>query len=394
MLAVIETHPVQYHAPVYRALQQQFGVPVTAIYGSDFSVQRYRDAEFGAAVTWDTDLLSGYSHRFLSRSRDATEPDLGRLSAHGIGELLREIRPAATLLLGYSPAFHRRAWYAAWRLGRPLLFRGETTDRAQTTSHVKSALRRAGLRRAYRTCARLLYIGTRSHAHYRQLGVDEDRLVFSPYCVDTTPFRMDEDARAACRDRVRASLGARADRVVLLYAGKLSERKGVDLLPAAMRALPDGLRTRISLVVLGDGALREKLERGAREAGVDVRMLGVQAQGSLSDYYHAADLLVLPSRHGETWGLVVNEALHHGVPCVTSDRVGCAPDLVDESTGVVCDADSSDALARAIVAAQLLVGRPEIRERCRQRAAIYSVSHAAQGIAEAYHAVVDDHVAA
>jgi glycosyltransferase involved in cell wall biosynthesis len=319
---------------------------------------------------------------------------LGRLSAHGIGGLLREIRPAATLLLGYSPAFHRRAWYAAWRLGRPLLFRGETTDRAQTTSHVKSALRRAGLRRAYRTCARLLYIGTRSHAHYRQLGVDEDRLVFSPYCVDTTPFRMDEDARAACRDRVRASLGARADRVVLLYAGKLSERKGVDLLPAAMRALPDGLRTRISLVVLGDGALREKLERGAREAGVDVRMLGVQAQGSLSDYYHAADLLVLPSRQGETWGLVVNEALHHGVPCVTSDRVGCAPDLVDESTGVVCDADSSDALARAIVAAQLLVGRPEIREQCRQRAAIYSVSHAAQGIAEAYHAVVNDHVAA
>jgi hypothetical protein len=37
-LAVIETHPVQYHAPVYRALQKQFCVNVTAIYGSDFSV--------------------------------------------------------------------------------------------------------------------------------------------------------------------------------------------------------------------------------------------------------------------------------------------------------------------------------------------------------------------
>jgi glycosyltransferase involved in cell wall biosynthesis len=394
MLAVVETHPVQYHAPVYRALQQQCGVAVTAIYGSDFSVRRYRDAEFGAAVSWDADLLSGYSHRFLSRSPDATEPDLARLSARGIGGTLRAIDPAAVLLVGYSPAFHRRAWYAAWRLGRPLLFRGETTDRAQTTNRVKGALRRAGLRRAYRTCARLLYIGKRSHAHYRQLGVDEDRLVFSPYCVDTTPFRMDEDARAACRDRVRASLGVRDDTVVLLYVGKLSHRKGVDLLPAAMRALPDGLRTRISLIVLGDGVLREELEQRAQGAGVDVRVLGVQAQGRLSDYYHAADLLVLPSRHGETWGLVVNEALHHGVPCVISDRVGCAPDLVGASTGVVCEADSSDALARAMTAAQLLVGRPEIRERCRQRAAIYSVSRAAQGIAEAYHAVVNGHVAA
>jgi hypothetical protein len=48
MLAVIETHPIQYHAPVYRLLQSKYGVPVTAIYGSDFSVSRYHDAEFGA----------------------------------------------------------------------------------------------------------------------------------------------------------------------------------------------------------------------------------------------------------------------------------------------------------------------------------------------------------
>ena len=47
MLAVIESHPVQYHAPVYRAVQRDFGVPVTAIYGSDFSVAGYRDREFG-----------------------------------------------------------------------------------------------------------------------------------------------------------------------------------------------------------------------------------------------------------------------------------------------------------------------------------------------------------
>src|SRR5215471_14192487 len=53
MLAVIETHPVQYHAPVYRNLQARFGIPVTAIYGSDFSVEGYRDAEFGARLSWD-----------------------------------------------------------------------------------------------------------------------------------------------------------------------------------------------------------------------------------------------------------------------------------------------------------------------------------------------------
>jgi glycosyltransferase involved in cell wall biosynthesis len=363
MLAVVETHPVQYHAPVYRVLQQQFGVPVTAIYGSDFSVRRYRDAEFGAAVTWGTDLLSGYAQHFLSRATDGAEPDLAALSAHGVGRLLRQIAPAATLLVGYSPAFHRQAWYAAWRLGKPLLFRGETTDRAQTASGVTAAVRRIGLRHAYRTCARLLYIGERSRRHYRDFGVDDARLVFAPYCVDTTPFRMDDDAREACRGEARAALGAGADSVVVLYVGKLSWRKGVDLLPQAIQALP-------------------------------IRLLDVQSQDALSRFYHAADMLVLPSRSGETWGLVVNEALHHGVPCVVSDRVGCAPDLIDASTGVVCEADSSAALGWAIGAAMELAGRPDVRERCRQRAAGYSVARAAQGIAEAYHAVADGQIAA
>ena len=57
MLAVLQTHPVQYHAPVYRRVQERWGVPVTAIYGSDFSLAGYRDAEFKTTFAWDTDCL-------------------------------------------------------------------------------------------------------------------------------------------------------------------------------------------------------------------------------------------------------------------------------------------------------------------------------------------------
>ena len=118
MLAIVETHPIQYHAPVYRALQSRYGVPVTAVYGSDFSVAPYHDAEFGTAVTWDVDLLEGYDHRFLSRAA-GVRPDVSRISATGVSAALRSLQPRATLITGYSPAFHRRSWYAAWRLGQP-----------------------------------------------------------------------------------------------------------------------------------------------------------------------------------------------------------------------------------------------------------------------------------
>jgi glycosyltransferase involved in cell wall biosynthesis len=63
----------------------------------------------------------------------------------------------------------------------------------------------------------------------------------------------------------------------------------------------------------------------------------------------AADALVLPSDYGETWGLVVNEALACGLPCAVSDRCGCGEDLVATSTSelVFRCGDPAD-LARAL----------------------------------------------
>ncbi len=395
MLAVIETHPVQYHAPVYRALQTRFGVPVTALYGSDFSVKTYRDTEFSAEFRWDTDLLGGYSHRFLSEAIDGREPDLTRLPARGLARELRALAPAATLIAGYSPSFHRHAWYAAWRLGRPILFRGETSDVSRGRGRLLDAARRAALRMAYRSCARVLYIGERSRRHYLAHGVPASRLVFSPYCVDTAAFVMDDEARQALRGAARRHLGIDDSNIVVLFSGKLSARKGVSLLVAAARRLPDAIRRRVVLAFVGDGALREALRAEAAAAPrLTAMFLGFQSQRELSRFYHMADVLALPSLHGETWGLVVNEALHHGLPVIVSDRVGCAPDLVGPDTGVVCRAGSVDALTEAIAGALRLVGDAGTRVRCRQRVAGYSVEQAAAGIAAAYLGVTGRSLAA
>lgn len=390
MLAVVETHPIQYHVPVYREVQRQAGIPVTAIYGSDFSLRAYRDREFGTDLTWDVDLTTGLRNEFLSKAAPAAPIDPTRLSAAGVGRVFDEIRPAAVLIVGYSPAFHRQAWRAARRRGLPVLFRGETTDRPQARHRLVTAARGLALRRAYRSCDRVLYIGERSRRHYLMHGVDESRLVFSPYCVDTSPFRTGEDDRDELRAEGRRRLGVGEEQVVLLFSGKLSVRKGVDLLVPAVRRLPEALRQRVVLACTGDGQERDAIARAAAESpAVPVTVLGVQPQAALSRWYHAADLLLLPSRTAETWGLVVNEALHHGVPCVVSHEVGCAPDLIDEGTGAICRADSVEALAGAIedVCARL-AGREPTRRHCREKVSRFSVGDAARGIATAFEAVV------
>jgi glycosyltransferase involved in cell wall biosynthesis len=389
MLAVLETHPVQYHAPVYRALGSRFGIPVTAIYGSDFSVVGYRDREFGTTFAWDTDLLSGYHAVFLSRSGSGGAKSPERVGVRGMGQALAAAAPSAVLLTGYSPRFHQLAFYSAWRTGVPTLFRGETTDHARDRSRAKAWIRDRALRWLYGRCAALLYVGQRSHQHLRRLAPAAGRLVFSPYCVDASTFECDEAARERLRAGTRQSLEATEQEIVLLFSGKLVRRKGPEMVAHAVAGLPAGVRERVALVFLGDGELRPALEVLARRLGLHkVCFLGFRNQTELSRYYHAANLVVLPSVQSETWGLVVNEALHHGVPCVVSNAVGCAPDLVEPGvTGEVSETGSTPSLTAALLRALAMVNRHDIRDACRARVADYSVERAARGIAEAYDAV-------
>src|SRR5262249_25802662 len=161
-LAVVETHPVQYHAPVYRALQTKFQIPVTAIYGSDFSVAGYVDKDFGVSFAWDTDLLSGYESVFLSRVRQGGARAFDEVSIAGLKDVLQKIKPRAVLLCGYGNRFNRAAFFQARKSRCPILFRGETTDHALQRGLLKSFIRDCALRHFYERCDKLLYIGQHS----------------------------------------------------------------------------------------------------------------------------------------------------------------------------------------------------------------------------------------
>lgn len=388
-LAVIETHPVQYHAPVYRALEQDFGIKTTAIYGSDFSVVGYRDRDFDRVFKWDTDLLSGYKSIFLENVHDGGARDAGAVRAAGLDSMLTKLHPQTILLVGYSPRFYRDAILAARRQCVPLLFRGETSDGAKTRALLKQLIRDTALGWLYRRCAALLYIGRQSLRHYQRLGVDRKKLFFSPYCVDDTVFETNDSRLRELRATTCRELECNDSDITLLFSGKLVARKAPEMILKAVKALPSELRTRMTVLWLGDGEMKKEIAQlAAAEPTVASRFLGFQNQRSLSRYYAASDLLVLPSP-SETWGLVVNEALHHGVPCIVSDSVGCAEDLIlAGSTGEIFETGSVSSLAAALKRGITLAGQEQTRFACRSKADQYSVSQAAAGISQAFHCVI------
>jgi len=390
-LVVIHTHPIQYLAPLYREVQRQ-GVSVTAIYGSDFSVAGYQDEEFGTSVSWEVDLLSGYEARFLDRKNRGGPESTEDVSTGGLWEALNKVDPTAIMLSAYYPWFHSLAALMsalyAYKSEKEvcLLLRAETTDHAEHRGGLKKTVRDTFLSLFYSLFDHFLYIGERSNNHYQRFKIDRERLSFSPYSVNTDVFQEEEGKREEMRKRIRDDFGIDEDTYTVLFVGKMSERKGVDLLVEAFAGM--GEREDVALLFVGEGSMQKKLRRRAQQSGVEIHFAGFQNQEDLSRFYHASDTLVLPSRRGETWGLVVNEALHHGVPAIVSDQVGCAPNLIESGrTGEVFRSEDVEDLRQALLTVKSdYEHTEEHREEIRKFAGAYSIEASAKGIVDALRA--------
>ena len=144
------------------------------------------------------------------------------------------------------------------------------------------------------------------------------------------------DARA----RLRRELGLAEDEPVFLVVGRLNAQKNHAGLVEALVDCPG------TLLVAGDGELREELERQVEAAGLRerVRLLGVRSD--ISEVYTASDVLVLSS-HYEGNPLVVMEAMACGLPVIAT-AVGCVPELVTEGTGWLVPPGEPAALSAAM----------------------------------------------
>jgi glycosyltransferase involved in cell wall biosynthesis len=152
---------------------------------------------------------------------------------------------------------------------------------------------------------------------------------------------------AAGRDEARIRLD-RPDPPVLGCVGSLSPHKGqTTLLRACARlAAGDGPR---SIVLVGEGSERSRLETLSLELGLGPRVTFLGQRSDARSLLPAFDLVVVPSIEREGLGLVALEAMDAGVPVVAS-RLGGLPEAVDEGrTGFLVPPGDAAALAEAIL---------------------------------------------
>ena len=381
MLFIFDSHPVQYKAPVYQELQRLRPGSFKVIYATDCSVRGHIDKDFGQRVAWDTPLMEGYPHMILHNERGMPLHGFRSLSGRGIFALLKRERPDAVLISQFLYASDLAAYLSCLCLGIPVWIRHETQDEAFIRPPWKTILRQLCYRLAYRGVGHAFYIGQANREHLLNHGIPPARMTFSPYCTPPPRAGWTDADKQRVRAALRTTLGIAAEETVLLFSGKLIDKKNPGLLLDALaRLTPEELR-RIKLIYVGSGALDPMLRQRAAPFAGHVIFAGFVNQGAMPDYYLAADVLALPSRRaGETWGLVVNEALQAGCGVIISKAVGCHREFGGwERVRVIPDNDA----AACVDALRDLVRFPRSFDWCLDKIGQYSTAAAARAIAAA-----------
>src|SRR6185295_2975895 len=176
--------------------------------------------------------------------------------------------------------------------------------------------------------------------YFEDLGADPSRVWISLLTTDVAAFeRPDLETSERVRE-LRAKLNFR-DKIIL-YCGRLTRQKGVDLLLHAFQRVQAHLAN-VSLVIVGSGEQEAELKSTVRTLALsNVHFAGFVQQRDLPSWYHLADLFVFPTLC-DRFGVVIVEAIAAGLPVVCSKFAGAARDLVvDGKNGFVVDPEEVD----------------------------------------------------
>jgi glycosyltransferase involved in cell wall biosynthesis len=175
---------------------------------------------------------------------------------------------------------------------------------------VQRAVYRVAGRPLLRRAATVMVVNGTVAGFVRDQGVRHGAVAHFANGVDSALFR--PAGSAAERAALRRRLGLPADRVLVLFVGRLVEKKGYDL-------LLDAADPAYELVFAGDGSDLRLLD-----GRPGVHHLGALRPAALADVYRACDVFALPSE-SEGFPLTVQEAMAGGLPVVTTDDPGYAP---------------------------------------------------------------------
>ena len=307
---VLQTHPIQYYAPLYRALAERGRVELKVIYLSDAGVEPYQDPGFGRQVAWDIPLLEGYDFRILQASKAIAGSGFWARRNPRLTEILYEERPDWVLVYGYASAmnWHAVAW--ARRHGAGVAYYSDTNIRLMRRGW-RMLAKQMALRWFFSRIDAFLSPGEANFDYLRYFDVDPSKIFWCPFAIDTARFK--------------TALSKAGDGPVdFIWAGKMiALKRPLDFVFAVGELVKRG-HVRVKASMIGSGPLLETVRQAA---GNLVAQGNLEFRGFVNQLGMPAELwrgrsFVFSSEHDQ-YGIATTEAAACGMALIVADINGC-----------------------------------------------------------------------
>jgi glycosyltransferase involved in cell wall biosynthesis len=194
--------------------------------------------------------------------------------------------------------------------------------------------------------------------------------------------------QAIDRHEARRLMGARESDVALLYVGRMAREKNITLLLDSVAQVMKN-HADVKLWMVGDGPDRVAAQKHAREIGVGdrVKCVGAIPRSQVDQFYAGSDLFVFASTT-ETQGLVIGEAMTHGLPSVAVRGGGASDNISEGETGFVVGssvAQISDAIEHLLQDPARL---DQLKENCIQSAQNWTHAESCRRVLDVYESVL------
>ena len=234
-------------------------------------------------------------------------------------------KPDITFVIGYSPATIKLWLFSFFMKINFFIWSGSVKFKGRKDSALRILMRKILVRRAKEFVA----YGTMAKRYLISIGAPADKISIAINTVDTDFFNQ----VAISRENRKVSATKQ-----LLYLGYLTHGKKIDDLIHTIYELKT-IRNDFKLTIIGDGPARELLFNLVNELHLNdyISFEGFIQKKDLPPYLINTDMFLFQTGC-DIWGLVLNEAMASGLPCVVSPNAGAAIDLIKENeNGVILD---------------------------------------------------------
>ncbi len=363
--------PNPYRIPLFNEMSRQFkekNIHLKLVFGSASYKRRLFKLDT-SEMKFDYEILKDTGYTF---SKDGEKTIF---LYKGLSALMNKEKPDAMIVAGFSPATVK-IFIRKITKGTPYVIFSGTIERGKRNQNFIRRFQRGFLTK---NASSFVAYGNMAKQYLINSGAPEQHVFVGRNTVDTTFF-------AEKTTELRNQLQTDSSKAHFTYLGYLVPRKNVMLLLQSVKIVAEK-RKDFVLDIIGDGISLDELKSFVDQHQLNdvVAFHGFRQKNELPAFFAKSRGLLFQTDF-DIWGLVLNEAMAAGVPCLASPNAGATYDLIEEGrNGFVVDFTDTELVAQKI---EWLIDHPKEAAQMGQNAADFirekvTVSHAAKGFLDA-----------